>query len=162
MKNIPFIEDTSAQDKILQAILQPLVNEVAEQQFYLKKTDELFTSYLERINRIQSVNSTSKYINETNWLKKELNQQLETEFPKKEEISIFDFYIDFFEAFEKLTRNVAKKVTAVQKVQRFSIQPQDTISIQVQKVFKQFFFFIGTFPIHIKNLFQKKESPIVR
>ena len=106
MKNIPFIEDTSAQDKILQAILQPLVNEVAEQQLYLKKTDELFTSYLERINRIQSVNSTSKYINETNWLKKELNQQLETEFPKKEEISIFDFYTDFFEAFEKFSVKV--------------------------------------------------------
>ncbi len=162
MKNIPFIEDAFAQEKLLQALLQPLVNEVAEQQLYLKKTDELFTSYLERINRIQSVNSTSKYINETNWLKKELNQQLETEFPKKEEISIFDFYTEFFEVFENLTNNVAKKVTAIQKAQRFSIQPQNTISIQVQKVFKQFFFFIGTFSIRTKNLFQKKKSPIVR
>lgn len=160
MDVFPFVDDESLKKRLLDALVNPMANEVAEQQLYLTKTNELYDSYLERINRIDSANSTSKYINETNWLKKELYDQLENEFPEREDSSIFDYYQRFFEVYDEIFNTLPESEVRVQKLERFKIQSSDSSSIQFQKTFKQLFFFCSKIPVKIGNLFSKEKRVI--
>ncbi|MFT7086227.1 MAG: hypothetical protein ACJAV5_001951 [Vicingaceae bacterium] len=160
MNNIPFTKDNAAQEKILNALLEPLTNEVKQQQLYLKNTNELYHCYVERINRIKGANSISKYISETQWLKKELYDQLESEFPAKQDITIFDYYEQFFDTFLTITDESQIELIETQKAVRFKIQEKDNSALRFQKVFKQFFFGASRLPIHISNIFRKEKKEI--
>lgn len=160
MDNIPFLEDDSVHEKLLSALLEPIANEVVEQKLYLKKTDELYLSYVAKINRIEGVNSTSKYISETQWLKKELYDQLEFEFPAKQDTSIFNYFETFFEKSLQVAENIAEEVIEIQKAERFKIQEKDNGSLRFQKTFKQFFFFLSKLPQQTANLFRKEKKAI--
>ncbi|MFT6167856.1 MAG: hypothetical protein ACJASF_002566 [Vicingaceae bacterium] len=160
MNNIPFTKDSAAQEKILNALLEPLTNEVKQQQLYLKNTNELYHCYVERINRIKGANSISKYISETQWLKKELYDQLESEFPAKQDITIFDYYEQFFDTFLTITDESQIELIETQKAVRFKIQEKDNSALRFQKVFKQFFFGASRLPIHISNIFRKEKKEI--
>jgi len=160
MNNIPFINDSVSQKKMLHALLAPLTNEVREQQSYLKNTNKLYHTYVERINRIEGANSTSKYISETQWLKKELYNQLESEFPAKQDTTIFDYYKLVFDTLLSLTSELNSELSETQKAERFKIQEKDNASLKIQKVFKQFFFWTSKLPLHISNLFRKEKKEI--
>tara|TARA_B110000503_G_C7170283_1_gene423910 strand:+ start:1305 stop:4328 length:3024 start_codon:yes stop_codon:yes gene_type:complete len=160
MNNIPFTKDSAAQEKMLNALLDPLTNEVKQQQIYLKNTDELYHNYVERSNRIKGANSTSKYISETQLLKKELYDQLQSEFPAKQDITIFDYYDQFFDTFLTITEEVQVELIETQKPERFKIQEKDNSVLRFQKVFKQFFFGVSRLPIHISNIFRKEKKEI--
>ena len=160
MNNIPFINDSVSQKKMLHALLAPLTDEVREQQSYLKNTNKLYHTYVERINRIEGANSTSKYISETQWLKKELYNQLESEFPAKQDTTIFDYYKLVFDTLSSLTSELNSELSETQKAERFKIQEKDNASLKIQKVFKQFFFWTSKLPLHISNLFRKEKKEI--
>ena len=161
MSNIPFIEDSAAQKKLLQALLDPLSKEVAEQKLYLRNTNKLYDSYLERINNIEGVNSTSKYISETQWLNKELYNQLESEFPAKQDITIFNCYEKVFQTLSTITANFPVELIEIQKAERFNIQAKDDASLRFQKVFKQFFYSTSKLLLSISNIFRKEKKPIL-
>jgi len=160
MNNIPFIEDSAAQKKLLDALLDPLANEVAEQKLYLNNTNKLYHTYLERINRIEGVNSTSKYINETQWLKKELYNQLESEFPAKQDLSVFNYYESFFEVFSSITDSIPDELVKIQKAGRFNIQEKDTGSLRLTKFLKKIFFSLSRIPLQVSNIFRKEQKAI--
>ncbi len=160
MNNIPFTKDNAAQETMLNALLEPLTNEVKQQQLYLKNTNKLYHNYVERLNSIEGANSTSKYISETHWLKKEFYDQLNSEFPATKDISVFDYYQIVFDAFCDITNNSETELTEIQQPERFKIQEKDKFGLRVKKLFKQFFFWISTIPLHIANLFRKEKKEV--
>ena len=160
MNNIPFTKDNTAQETMLNALLEPLTNEVKQQQLYLKNTNKLYHNYVERLNRIEGANSTSKYISETHWLKKEFYDQLNSEFPATKDISVFDYYQIVFDAFCDITNDSETELTEIQQPERFKIQEKDKFGLRVKKLFKQFFFWISTIPLHIANLFRTEKKEV--
>lgn len=160
MKGLPLINDKSTKQALLEALIDPISKEVEKQKEYLSKSDQLFNSYLERINRIDSVNGIGKYISETIWLKKELYNQLETEFPTKDDTSIFEFYTSYYNLIDELLPKIPEQNIEEQNVERFRVKKTDFPKVQVLKPFKQLFFFIGKLPVRLTNLFRKEKKAI--
>ena len=119
--------------------MAPLQKEVHDQQQCLKYTNKLYHSYVEKINRIDGVNITSKYIGETQWLKKELYNQLENEFPPKDNTSISEYFEAFHSYFSEAIKNVPEIVVEIQKKERFSIQASDSLIQKSQKCLSNYF-----------------------
>lgn len=158
MKLTPFTKNQSTKNDLLGALIEPLEVEVIKQKEYLQKTNELFLSYVERINRVESKNSISKSINETIWLEGELFSQLETEFPSKEDSLVHDFYSSFLIEFDKVSKEIPEIETVEQDAERFKIQTGDTFKIKLQKPFKNFLFKLSRIPLFLRNLFAKEKK----
>lgn len=160
MQHTPLSKQDKLKQQLLEALHQPLKAEVAKQKEFLKSTEELYQSYFERLKRINSINGTSKYINETNWLKNELYEQLEKEFPQKDDIILDDLWKSFFSLFKEYSDTIPTEVQREQEKERFVGQASDTGLRSFAKSIKRGLFHINKSPLYFINLFKKKKTTI--
>lgn len=90
---IDYSEVKKAYLEPLKSTLKAEFDTIIEQ---INSSIEFFESYKTRMNRVDSKNGKAKYINETDWLKSSLFQQIEKCYPPIEIISIEDFFEDLF------------------------------------------------------------------
>lgn len=148
-------------EDLAKALVAPLKKELEKHKAFISDTDSLYHSYVEKINRIDSKNGVSKYINETNWLKDELYKQLESEFPPKNNIQLKDYFSEYYSTLSDYIATIPEVVKENQTKERFTIQAEDGLGLRVQKPFKNLFFQISKIPARTANLLSKEKKPIL-
>ena len=152
------IEDLK--EDLSKALVAPLKKELELHKNYIKTTDALYHSYIERINRIDSANGIIKYINETNWLKDELYIQLDSEFPEKSEIKLKDYFVEYYNILGEFISTLPENIIIEQTKDHFKIQKEDEIGLRIKKPIKNIFFHISRIPVYLQNLVVKDKKKV--
>ena len=142
------------------ALLSPLKKELTLHKKYIDATENLYQSYVKRINRIESQNSIGKYINETNWLKEELYDQLNTEFPSRETVSVGTYFADYLLELNEFLQSIPELEKVEQTKERFHLQKDDGLKMRFYKPLKNLTYHITKLPIYAANAVSKTKRPI--
>tara|TARA_B100001109_G_C18863929_1_gene475727 strand:- start:239 stop:3256 length:3018 start_codon:yes stop_codon:yes gene_type:complete len=162
MKSLPNIDQAQIAEVFAKPFLAKLKEEIRLQQELLRKTDEIYETYHQKLNRLDSDKEMPKYINETDWLKTTLYQLLDKEFPEKREILFEEEFKAFHESGTHFLKQQETEVEVEQSLDRFKPITGDSAWVASLKPFKHFCFLLSRIPQKAANLFRKEKKPIKR
>jgi len=160
MDTLPPLNSKDLQKVFSDSYFACLEEDVNREKEFLQACDELYISYMQRIRRVESKNDRSKYINETDWLKKSIYLLLEEEFPERREIPFEEEFEGFINTTSNFLINTPFNVTLEQKKERFYSQDDDSFWLGTGKFFKRNAFHITKIPRRFANLFRKNKKEI--
>src|SRR5690554_3855202 len=162
MKKQKKIDIQDLNDTLLTTVFTKLEHDIRKQQALMRKTEEIYLTYHEKIQRIESKSAISKYINETQWLKSTTLDILEEEFPEKREITVEEEFDLYFEKVKNYINGLEKEVVEVQGEHCFYPQKEDSFRLKLRKRLKNSTFQIVALPNRLANWFRKDKKPIKR
>lgn len=162
MQEIPVLEKSKLISVFQRPFLNALKKEIEAQRVLLDKTDKVFYSFYNRLERIEGKNLNIKSINESDWLKAELFDILEKEFPQKRVVLYSEEFEDFINESEEFLISLPDSLEVEQSIDRFNSLATDSASIKFQKFAKRFFYQTSILPQKGANLFRKDKKHIRR
>ncbi len=160
MQEIPNLDRAALKSAFQIPFINSLRAEISRQQALLDKTEKVFLSYYQRLERIDGKNLISKSVNESDWLKSSLYEILEHEFPQRREIPYSEEFSEFIVSSEKYLSSLTKEILIEQSKERFISLDSDSLKIRFLKVFKYLFFRISTWPRKCLNVFRTEKQNI--
>ena len=154
------IQLTDIQEVIASSYFKPIESQLKHQKALIEKTEAIYQEYLDRIQRIESSANKTKFINETTWLKGELFEVLNNEFPEIGELSCEDTFSSFYQKLHEFIEDQPLQITKGQSEERFKGSKTDSFQLSLKKGVKAFFFKLSRLPLHFTNLFRKEKKPI--
>lgn len=162
MQEIKLLEKNELIAAFQRPFLNALNKEIENQRVLLDNTDKVFHGFFRRLERIDGKNQNIKCINESDWLKAQLFDLLEKEFPQKREVLYTEEFADFIAASDSFLKELPIELEKEQSIERFENQVNDTSAVKVRKFFKRLGFQTSTIPKRTANLFRSQKAPIQR
>lgn len=138
----------------------PLEAQLNQQKQLIESTKAVYQEYLERLQRIESSAKKNKFINETTWLKNELYELLNNEFPEIGELKCEDTFSAFYLKMHEYIEDLPRKIVEEQAAERFQINKADSFQLAIRKFFKSSFYQLSKLPQQLINLFRKEKKKI--
>lgn len=162
MQEIKPLEKSELIGVFQRPFLNALNKEIENQRVLLSNTDQVFHNFLKRLERIEGKNQNIKCINESDWLKAQLFDILEKEFPQKREIRYSEEFSDFVNESEKFLISLPMEVKSEQAIERFISQKEDSTFTKLRKFLKRQLYQVSILPLKMSNLFRKDKKAVSR
>lgn len=154
------IQLTDIQEVITSSYFTPIESQLNHQKELIEKTKSIYQEYLDRLQRIESSANKTKFINETTWLKGELYDVLNAEFPEIGELNCEDTFSSFYQKLHEYIEDLPLQITKEQNEERFKVSKVDSFQMSFKKGVKAILFKFSRLPQHFTNLFRKEKKPI--